>query len=235
MNKERERAILQILVERKKVTTKELSAALYASEPSIRRDLCELEKKRLLRRVHGGAQIDESALSDIKLPFLLREIESRDEKIKIAGRAAELVHDGDTVFLDASTSAYSILPFLAEKSDLIVITNGIRALTYLGEANINCIGTGGEVMNSCLAFVGEDACRSVEKYNADICFFSCRGLSDDGRLTDISKQENEVRIRMIGRSERAYMLCTADKKGRLFYHTICRKEDIDGVITTQVL
>lgn len=63
-----------------------------------------------------------------------------------------------------------MIPFLAEKRNLTVITNGIKTLTALSENNISCIGTGGEVINSCLAFVGEEAHRTIERYNADFCF-----------------------------------------------------------------
>ena len=60
MIKERQRAILELLIERKKATVKELAAALYISEPSIRRDLARLEQQQLIKRVHGGAILDET-------------------------------------------------------------------------------------------------------------------------------------------------------------------------------
>lgn len=230
MNKEREKNILEIAIKEKSVTVRDLAQRLYSSEPSIRRDLCSLEKQKLLRRTHGGAVLDENALSEIKIPFLIRKLEKSDEKIKIARMAAELVPDGSVIFLDASTSAYSMIPFLAEKRNLIVITNGIKALTALSENNITCIGTGGSVINSCLALVGEDAFRTIERYNADFCFFSCRGLSEDGRLTDISQSENSIRLKMINHSKKSYLLCTSDKLNKVYYHNLCSADDISGII-----
>lgn len=231
MNKDREKAILEIAIKEKQVTVKELARRLFASEPSIRRDLNSLEKQRLLKRTHGGAELDENAISEIRIPFLIRELAEVDEKIKIARMAAELVKDGDIIFLDSSTSAYNIIPFLAEKGELLVITNGIKALSRLGEYNIACIGSGGKVINSCLAFSGEAAAEAILRYNADICFFSCRGISDDGRLTDLSEPENEIRKKMIGNSAASYMLCTSDKKNKLYYHNLCSVEEITGMIT----
>lgn len=233
MNKEREKAILEIAIREKSVTVKDLSRRLYASEPSVRRDLAELEKQHLLKRTHGGAVLDENALSEIKVPFIVRELEKTDEKRKIARKAAALVTDNSVVFLDSSTSACGMIPYLAEKCDLIVITNGLRALTKLSENNIACIGTGGNVVNSCLSFVGEDACETIERYNADICFFSCRGYSDDGKLTDIAAAENTVRRKMIAHAKRSYLLCTSDKIGKVFYHNLCTDEEITGVITAE--
>lgn len=126
-----------------------------------------------------------------------------------------------------------MIPFLAEKRNLIVITNGIKTLTALSENNISCIGTGGEVINSCLAFVGEEAHRTIERYNADFCFFACRGISEDGRLTDISQPENSVRAKMLEHSKQAYMLCTSDKMNKLYYHNLCSADDISGIIKAE--
>ena len=233
MNKEREKKILEIAIKEKSVMVKDLARRLYISEPSIRRDLSSLEKQRLLRRTHGGAVIDETAPSEIKIPFLIRELEKSDEKIKIARMATDLVTDDSVIFLDASTSAYSMIPFLIEKRNLIVITNGIKALTALSERNITCIGTGGSVINSGLAFYGEDALKTIEKYNADFCFFSCRGLSETGMLTDISQHENTVRYKMIEHSKNSYLLCTSDKFNKTYYHNLCSADDISGIIKAE--
>ncbi len=233
MNKEREKKILEIALKEKNVTVKDLAHRLYSSEPSIRRDLCSLEKQRFLRRTHGGAVIDETALSEIKIPFLLRELEKSDEKIKIARMATDIVTDDSVIFLDASTSAYSMIPFLTEKRNLIVITNGIKALTALSERNITCIGTGGSVINSGLAFYGEDALKTIEKYNADFCFFSCRGISENGMLTDISQHENTVRLKMIEHSKSSYLLCTSDKFNKTCYHNLCSADYISGIIKVE--
>ncbi|NMB42328.1 MAG: DeoR/GlpR transcriptional regulator, partial [Firmicutes bacterium] len=164
MKTEREKAILEIAIREKQVNVKKLAKELYASESSIRRDLNRLEKQNLLKRIHGGAILDENAISSIKIPFLIRELEKSDEKTQIAKKAALLIRDGNVVFLDASTSAYNIIPYLANKKNLIVITNGLKALAKLAEYNINCIGTGGSVMNSCLAFVGEATYKVIESY-----------------------------------------------------------------------
>jgi len=233
MNKERERSILEILLKKKSASVKELARELYISEPSIRRDLCELERQNLIKRTHGGAVLEETALSKNKIPFIVRELEASHGKLVIARRAAELVHDNDVIFLDASTSAYCVIDFLTEKKNLTVVTNGVKALAKLAEYGINTVSTGGVLVPSCLALVGEEAYKTVEVINADIAFFSARGLSDDGLVTDISPEENYVRIRMIERSRRAYMLCTSDKKGKKYFHTLTSIDKLDGVLTDE--
>ncbi len=230
MNKEREQYILEKLLANKKVTVKELAKQLYTSEPSIRRDLVSLEKQNLLKRVHGGAILLETALSELKIPFVIRELEQSDAKIRIAKKAIELVKDNDVIFLDASSSAYTLIPFLATKKNITVITSGIKTLSKLAEYNINSICTGGRLMNSCLSLVGEEAYNIIDSFNADIAFFSCRGLSYDGKLTDIADDEDNVRKRMIKNSKKSYLLCASNKIGNVYHHNLCSIDDITAVI-----
>ena len=160
MSKEREKKILEILLKKKRITVKEAAKKLYISEPSVRRDLASLEKQHLIKRIHGGAIIEETALSQNRLPFALREMEESSGKVIIARKAAELVKDNDVIFLDASTSAYNLIPFLSVKKNITVVTNGVKALEKLAEYGINTISTGGSLIASCPALVGEEIGRA---------------------------------------------------------------------------
>lgn len=230
MNIDREKQILEILLKEKRATVQQLAASLYISEPSVRRDLASLEKQNLIKRVHGGAVIEETALSKNKIPFLIREYEQSSAKVQIAQKAISLVNDNDVVFLDASTSCYYLIPFLSTKRNLTVITNGVKALSKLAEYDITTFSTGGALVNSCLVLVGEEACSTVESFHADVAFFSCRGVSDDGYLTDIAREENIVRKRMIQNAKRSYLLCATEKFGKTYYHNLCHKDAITGII-----
>ena len=95
MSKEREKIILEMLLKKKRLTVKELSSTLYISEPSVRRDLSDLEKQNLIKRVHGGAVLEETALSKNKIPFIIREYEQSNAKTVIAKKAAEYIKDND--------------------------------------------------------------------------------------------------------------------------------------------
>jgi DeoR/GlpR family transcriptional regulator of sugar metabolism len=230
MSIDREKQILEILLKEKKVTVKQLAKALFISEPSVRRDLQSLEKQNLIKRIHGGAVLEETALSKNRIPFLIREYEQSSAKTIIAKKAIDLICDNDVIFLDASTSCYYLIPFLASKRNITVITNGVKALTKLAEYGINTISTGGVLVNSCLALVGEEAYKTIGNYNADMAFFSCRGISDDGYLTDIAPEENNVRKMMIRRSKKSYLLCASEKFDKGYFHNLCHKDELDGII-----
>lgn len=235
MSKEREREILKLLLAKKKITVSEISAKLFASESSVRRDLASLEKQQLVKRVHGGAVIEENSVSAMKIPFVLRELEESDAKVEMAKKAINLVNDYDVIFLDASSSVYNLVPFLAVKNHLTVITSGIKTLLRLGDYGIKAISTGGDLLPSCRSLVGEEAYRTILSYNANIAFFSCRGLSDDGYLTDISETENLVRRRLIEHSEKSYLMCASNKIGKKYFHNLCSAKDISGIICEKEL
>ena len=231
MDADRRKRILEKVLIQKSITVKDLAKELYASESSIRRDLAELEKEKLIKRVHGGAILEENGNSAMKIPFMIRELEQIDAKIIMAKKAIEYVHDNDVIFLDASSSAYNIIPYLPLRNNLTVITSGVKALSKLGEYNIKTISTGGELLPTCLALVGEEAYKTIERFNADVTFFSCRGLSEDGKLTDISPAENYVRQKMIQHSKNAFLLCAGEKIGKCFHHNLCHVSEISGVIS----
>ena len=231
MNTDREKRKLEILLKEKKAEVKQLAKTLFISEPSVRRDLQRLEKQNLIKRIHGGAILEETALSKNKIPFLIREYEQSSAKAIIAQKTINLICDNDVIFLDASTSCYYLIPYLASKRNLTVITNGVKALSKLAEYDIKTISTGGTLVNSCLALVGEEAYKTIESYNADIALFSCRGISDSGYLTDIAPNENNVRKKMIEHAKKSYLLCASEKFGKGYFHNLCHRDYITGVIS----
>lgn len=235
MNKDREYAILEIISKERKVFVHDLAKRLYASQPSIRRDLISLENQNLIKRIHGGAILEENSLSEQKISFAVREYEQASEKIEMAKKAAALIEDGDVIFMDSSSSVYNMLPYITNKKNITVITNGLKLVNALSNSNVNCICTGGTLVPSCLALVGDDAARTVSYYHADKVFFSCRGVSSDGELSDISSEENRIRSVMIERSDRSYLLCVKEKFGRSYTHKLCDKSDISGIITEEDL
>ncbi len=226
---EREERILNALLEKDSMRVQELADRLYISVPTLRRDLVKLESLGKVIRTHGGARLRKSP-ADKQIPIILREQEQNSAKDIIGRKAAELVKDGDIIMLDASTSAYSVIPYLGEFNDLIVITSSAKAAVLLGQMGIQTICTGGRMITHSFAFIGDDAERTVRSYNADIAFFSCRGLSLDGRLTDKSVEENTLRKAMLPQCGKKVLLCDSSKIGKVFLNTLCHASEIDDII-----
>lgn len=226
---ERQERILELLRQDPKITVARLSAVLYVSEPTVRRDLTELDAKGLVHKVYGGAVLPDGA--ETLIPFVFRENEKSAAKTQMGRRAAELVEDGMVVLLDGSTSAFHLVPFLAAKKDLTVVTSGAKTALALAEAGICNYCTGGRMLNNSYSYVGAQAEQFLSGINADICFFSCRGLSEDGKISDPSVEEVDLRRAMRAHSAKSYLLCDRSKFNKIYFFNLCNVSDLDGVIS----
>lgn len=226
---DREEKILGILTDRESVNVSELSEKLYISLPTIRRDLIKLENKGKIVRNHGKVSLVKKA-GDTEIPFIFREQEQYKAKSIIAEKAARLILDSNIIMLDGTTSAYHLIPYLSDFRDLVVITSGTRASYYLGQLGIRNICTGGRMVDGSFSYVGDDCIRTVMNYNADILFFSCRGLSYDGYLSDNSLDENTVRRAMMKRAKKKVLLCDSSKIGKTYLNNLCHISEVDEVI-----
>ena len=234
MVEERQGRILEELRRRPNVTVRELSVLLAVSEPTIRRDFTELHRKGFITKVYGGAILNRGA-ADREIPFLLRERERSTGKAEIGAKAADLVRDGMVVMLDGSTSAYHLVPYLARKQDLIVITSGAKTAVALAEANIQTFCTGGRMLIRSFSYVGEEAEHFVRHLNADILFFSCHGLTEDGQMTDPAIEEVNLRRAMFDSCKTRVLLCDSSKMGKTCLYNMGNVSELDGVISDMPL
>lgn len=226
---EREKNYISLLAERE-YTISELSKILFVSEPTVRRDVLSMKKDELVECVRGRVRLKTNS-PDKRIPLFVRDFRNNEQKQKIAEKAAALVKDGMVIMLDASTTAYCIVPYLAVFRNLFVITSGARTSIALASMGIRTVCTGGELALESLSYIGGDAMRTLSSYNADIAFFSCSSLSDGGLATDNSIAENDMRKIMMSRAKKSYLLCDSSKFGKLDLNIICDIKKIDGVIT----
>lgn len=227
--KEREYSILEYLRENKEATVSELCHALFVSEPTMRRDLAALNAQGRIVRTYGGAAYKSEPGEN--LPQMFREREQSDAKAIIGKRAAELVHDGDTIMVDGSSTALMLLREIAMRRSVAVITNSAKAPIILADTNVKLFVTGGELAHNSYAYVGSHAEEYVRSFNADICFFSVRTLTRDGRLTDNAIAENAVRLAMMKNSTKSILLLASQKIGEPCLNTLCTLADITSVVT----
>ena len=227
-NSDREKEILKILDKKYNVSVKELAETLFASEPTIRRDLIKLEEKQLVIRTHGRV-IANKISADTNISLSAREQHMYNIKSTLAEAGSALVCDGFVIMLDASTTASHLVKYLEKFKDIIVITCGIKTAYMLGQTNIKFICTGGEAINKSYSLIGPSALHTLQSYNADICFVSCHGLSKEGYVTDTSVPENEVRYKIMQQSKRKVLILDNTKIDNGFWHNLCDISEFDDV------
>lgn len=211
-------------------TVKELAEKLFISEPTVRRDIIILKKKDLIVSNRGIVKL-KPKYADQRIPLFVRNLEYNEAKKEIAQKAIRHIKDGDVIMLDASTTVYHLLVHLTSFKNILVITNGAKTALEAASMGIKTICTGGEMTLESFSFVGTDAEKILRQYNADVAFFSCRGFSDDGMVTDNSILENSIRRIMIEKSRKKFLLCDKSKFGQKYLNTLCVKDKLDGIIS----
>ncbi|MBO5294479.1 MAG: DeoR/GlpR transcriptional regulator [Clostridia bacterium] len=211
---DRHQQILEILKRERSAGVTRLARELFASEPTIRRDLAYLEEQGYLKRVYGGAVI--GGAPDREIPYNVRAEEQGDAKTIIARKAAKYLHKGAVIFLDGSSTAAHMVEPLKELEDILVVTSGAKTALALAENGIRVISTGGQMITRSFTYVGSHAEACIRSMRADLVFFSCRGLSDDGEMTDISIEEINLRRTMLERAHTKILLCDSSKFGKQY-------------------
>lgn len=228
---ERKDKIVEILQQKKSCSVKELARILNYSEATIRRDLNGLDKEMKIRKTFGGAVIAEQFGSEV--PVAIRSSENNDIKKRLCAAAGKLISDNMTLFLAASTTLAHLVPLLYQYKNLTVITNDPGIPGQLSDSDITVYSTGGRYLHHSNAYVGEFAQNMIRGINADLFLFSARGISEEGKVT-FSSTEDDVHRAMMENAAKTCLLFDSSKYGKTYSYTLCNLKDIDVVITDRM-
>ena len=220
--------ILQQALARKIVRTKELAQHLGVHEMTVRRDLDLLSEQGLLERVHGGARLQNKANDEVA--YSLRINEHLEAKSGIAHKALELIQDGDTIALDASTTTLQLAHLLGGRT-VNTIVSSLDAATILAGLNLPFTLTGGEFHARARSFVGAHATGTLKRLHPDKVFFSSKGFSIQTGFTDAHLPETEMKEQLIRSGRFIVALLDHTKFSRVALHTIVEMDAVDVVIT----
>ena len=225
----RKAQIKDLILEKKSVTVVELSKKFSVTEETIRKDLQQLENEGFLTRTYGGAFIQDGVLNDIDLT--LRETAYVESKDAIADACAGLIRHGDSIFLDASTTA----TFLAKRIKnmrLTVVTNSLMVIDQLKDSEtIHLVGIGGIYSAKTKAFNGRTASEGLKKYFLDKSFISCRSLSMTHGITDSNEEIALIRQTVLKNSNSVYLIADKSKFDKTSFLHICDYDSIHGIIS----
>jgi DeoR/GlpR family transcriptional regulator of sugar metabolism len=214
------------------VTVSELEEQFGVSSMTARRDLAGLERQGLARRTHGGAVMPAIAAHEDSFASRLEVAADAKRALGVAGAAA--VQAGESVFLDSSTSAYQVARALLDRGiRATVITNSLPVMelvaTHSGPA-VDLVGVGGMLRPLTRSFVGPFAVHTVLGHIADRLYFSVKGVTPDGALTDPDSLEAEVKRAMIAHAEHANLLVDESKLATHGRSVIARLADVTSVL-----
>ena len=224
-------AIRAFLSEKKSATVLEMAKEFSVTDETIRRDLSALEKEGFLTKVRGGAFIQGGTLNEIDIN--LRSSVSSNSKKLIAAKCQKIIKNGDSIFLDSSTTAYNIAEQIRDFR-ITVLTNSLKICDLLSAyPNIDLICIGGTFSKKNCAFFGSITNRVIFSYHVDKAFFSCRSASIEFGVMDSNEKSAELRRLVISQSLHSYLCIDHSKLEKTSINTICSFRELFAVVTDQ--
>ena len=229
---ERRNEILEKLQTDRRVVVSELSQIYEVSEETIRRDLDNLVNDGYAIKSYGGAVINENM--NIDLPFNIRKNRNVIGKQRIAELVAKIVQDGDSIMLDASSTAVYIAKGLKDKKNLTLITNSMEiVIELLDMSDWRVLSTGGVSREGSFALVGTQTNRMLQSYHADKAIISCKGLDMAAGLTDSDELLADNKRTMLENAKERILAIDSSKFGATAFMTVGRLKDITMIVTDE--
>lgn len=231
---ERRNQIVKIIGIHGTVRVSDLSMRFAVTEETIRRDLDKLDKEGKLVKTHGGAVQIENVSVDYS--FDDRLTVNIDEKEKIANMANVLIEDGETIFVDMSTTALLLVKYLDESKKITVITNSFRCLLDLmGKPNINLISLGGTFDQNTNSFIGPTTYKVIDNYYVDKAIFSVKAIGLNHGMMDSKENLAHIKSKMIKNSRNSILLADSSKFDQNALIKVSDFKYIDTLVTTKKL
>ena len=233
----RREMILELLYLYKNLSSQELIIYLKASSSTIRRDLTVLEQAGKVIRCHGGAKIksDEHHLNAIDELPLIRKVDLfRNDKIRIASYAAELVHDGDCVFIDSGSTPAYIYDFIKMKN-VIVVTNNVTVIEKVKEKDrCEVILTAGPY-NPAMKLVSGPLCNEIiNQYNFTHAFIGVSGFDiSNGQCSCTALDASSIKKHAMHNAAHSYIVADSSKRKEKGIICFAFFNEFDYILTTE--
>lgn len=230
---ERRDHIARIVEEFGRARVVDLAARFGVSGVTIRKDLATLEAAGRVVRAHGGAIVP--VRSQPERPFDIRERLQRAEKSAIGALAAGLVQDGQSIALDASTTALSMARALKSRGgwhQLTVVTNGLRIASELaGYPGITVAMPGGWVRWEALSLVGGLGDAVFKRVNIQTAYVGAAGFTLAAGLSDATEEEAQIKRSMVAVANEVVAIIDSTKWGMNAFATFCPTDRVTRVIS----
>ena len=215
-----------------KVIATELATTLGVAVQTIRRDLRELCAAGLLERTHGGA-VPPSGVSNIA--YGDRRALNRDTKIRIARRAAALIPDNASLFINIGTTPEAVALALRNHRNLMVVTNNLNVATILAtHKSCDVIVAGGTLRQSDGGLVGDLAALAIDRFRVDYAVIGASAIDLGGDLLDFDPEEVRVSQQVIAAARSRILVSDSTKFTRKAPVKIASLAQMDHFVTDRI-
>lgn len=230
---ERQRTIVNLALRYERVAVAELATRFDVTTETIRRDLDVLDRRGILRRVHGGAvpaenlRLVETTVSD-------REPAFSEQKGRIADLALSLLPtgDGSSVLLDSGTTTARLALAMSAGVPPTVVTNSVAIASQLALSQGGPVHLlGGRVRGITQATVGGDTVEALDRFHCDVAFLGTNGVSANGGFSTPDPDEAAVKRAMVRAGRKVVVLADSSKIGVGMLVTFAALSDVDVLVT----
>jgi len=227
----RHKKILEQLIASGKIYVKDISGELGVTEVTVRRDLSFLENNGLLKKTYGGAV---QAAPEISSSVRYRQKKKIQAK-KIVGKlASELIKDGDIIYLEAGSTCYEIVPFLAARKNLTVIVNSLYLMKRLGGLTKHkIILIGGEYRPDRMDTVGPAAETAIAQYGGFKAFTGADDITIDAGISGADPVTVGFAKLILKRANKVIFVGDHTKFDNPALYKIADIDNIDYIVTNQ--
>ena len=234
LNEDRKSRILEHISEHGTIKIQDISEMFGISDMTARRDLNELDRRGLVRRIHGGAVANLGR--SYEPPFQTRSSKNELKKKLIGQKAAELIYDGDSISLDVGTTTLEVARCLDKKRNLTIVTNCLQIANQLVgtlslEVDARLIITGGIVRPRELSMVGNIPQDVYSNYHTDKAFIGIGGISLENGLTEYNIEDSQIKKVLLNNSLEKIIVADSSKFGLTTFNRVGSLEDIDTIVT----
>ncbi|MGI6581454.1 MAG: DeoR/GlpR family DNA-binding transcription regulator [Erysipelotrichaceae bacterium] len=230
---ERQKLILDYVMQKGKVSTKELSEMFETSVVTIRSDLSLLAQNNLLVKTHGGAIINSYRVNDI-IPSDVKFQKNVEEKKKVALIAKRYLRNGDVVIIDSGSTTLELAKII-DNEDLTVFTNDLQVGIELAKKpNVKMNISGGELIKSVYTLAGYETVEYFSKLTVDKLFLSCDALDLTFGISNRDKREIPIKKAMINASRERILMLDHTKLDSRVLEQVAELDAVDCVIVDKI-
>lgn len=221
--------IYQIILQKKRISYRELADICKISLPTVRKVASELEKKNLVSMIYGGVELSGRDHSIAQETELIKEYHA------IAKEAIKLIKDGEAIFLGPGKTVAALCQYLKPFSNLTVFTNSVYVIEQLSTiSNINLISLGGVLQRVNMAFASLDKTLPPQIYISK-CFISGAGINPETGIFHSVPVNRQTEEQVVEKSKEVILLVDKHKFGQEKAFVLMPIEKIDILVTTEGL
>jgi len=230
---ERLRAIRDYLKKQNVITVKQLAKELSVSDMTVRRDISVLEQDNVVEVFYGGVSLKNPhffGTSDYEIENEL--FEHKEQKDSIARKAASLVEQNDSIFIDTGSTTGAVVNHIDDHMKLSVYSYALNTINEVSNRpNMQLVACGGYFHQNTRMFESDEGAALMKKTYINKAFLAARGITPEVGVTTAESYEIKMKKAALSVSRQKILLVDSTKFGKAWYAKYADLAEIDAVIT----